>query len=259
MKYTAIAAATLLPLAWAADDFDSRKGGPLKWKITNLTAAIGDAYGTPYCMYDMMVTASDNPDFSSGVEAGCPSPSGELTGCPPQEDGLYSLSTAAFPENNTLIITLQSRKAMATYNFPISNMDKLDAPADGETIWTGATTVWSYTRNGGELVVETQDLEVQDDPRDDDPAWLVPTGVEWDLASATASGIATAGGAAPVKTTMPSLTASPTGVASAEPSATDAAAASSASDKPGDEHSAATRQSSFAGFVFAVGLMAMVL
>lgn len=50
MKYSTIAAAALLPLAWAADDFDTRKGGHLKWKITNLTAAIGDAYGTPYCM-----------------------------------------------------------------------------------------------------------------------------------------------------------------------------------------------------------------
>lgn len=48
MKYSNIAAAALLPLAWAAEDFDTRKGGHLKWKIENVTAATGDAYGEPY-------------------------------------------------------------------------------------------------------------------------------------------------------------------------------------------------------------------
>ncbi|KAK7957872.1 hypothetical protein PG996_010681 [Apiospora saccharicola] len=251
MKFTTIAASALLPLAWAGDDFDTRKGGHLKWKITNFTAAIGDAYGKPYCSYDMMLFASDNPEFGSGAENGCYSDTGELTGChEPWDAGAYSMSTDAFPENNTMIITVKSKRAMATWTFPIDDMTKWDHPAKGETIWEGVTTAWAYTRNGGEMVAETRDLEVNQA----DPDWLVPTGIEWDMASATASGIATATKAPPSKTAMASVTASPTDATTSEPSS---AAASSASAKPSDEHSAATRQSAFAGLVFVVGLMAL--
>ncbi|KAK8128874.1 hypothetical protein PG984_009982 [Apiospora sp. TS-2023a] len=253
MKYTTIAAAAaaLLPLAGAAEDFDTRKGGHLKWRINNLTASVGDAYGKPFAMYDMMVYSSDNPDFGTGAENSCYATSDhELTGCEePQNSGAYSMSTSVNNDNNTLIITLKSRRAMAQFLVPISKMDKWDASEWGGAE-DGPNMTWTLPADHSELVSETKDLEVNQA----DPAWLVPTGVQWDLASATASGIATAMGSAPIKTGTASVSASPAGASpTSEPSAT-----SSPSAKPSDEHSAATRQSAFAGLVFAVGLWALV-
>lgn len=202
----------------------------------------------------MMLSASDNPYFGTGAENGCyASTLDALTGCAePWDAGSYTMSTAVDADGAVLTITVKSRRAMADFAVPIADMVKSERLSDDDEV--PSMTVWTYTKDGGELVAETRDLEVSRD----DPDWLVPTGVEWDMASATASGIATATNAAPSKSaTASSVTASPTGPSSAEPSATDAAASSSPSDSPKDEHSAATRQSALAGLVLAVGLMAL--
>ncbi|KAK8043043.1 hypothetical protein PG994_013526 [Apiospora phragmitis] len=196
----------------------------------------------------MQVRASDNPGFSTGCETSCKSPTNELVGCGPQRSGAYSLSTA-MDGDDAVVVTLKSRKAMAEFTVRLDDMTRVDGTVD-----TGAMTTWTY-KDDANIVVPTRDLEVSRD----DPAWIVPSGVEWDLASATASVIATAAlaaGTTKSSSSVASVTASPT-AAESEPSATEAETSASAS--PSDEPSSATRGSAFAGVIFAIGLMALVL
>ncbi|KAK8080994.1 hypothetical protein PG997_008812 [Apiospora hydei] len=245
MKYATIAAAALLPLAWAAEDLDSRSSKT--YEISNLTAACYDAYETHYCVWDMMVSASTNPNFGEGVETMCESPSGALIGCDPGESGSYSLATGVHEHNNTLLVTLRSRSDMARMAMPLEDLVAVADPP--ETKDGGKSAAWSF-KGGKAFVVPAQELDVTPD----DPPFIAPTAVEWDLASASASGIATAANGAPTKKASSSIVASVSAAptADAEPSATDAAASASAT--PND----ATREGAFAGVLFSVGLMALV-
>ncbi|KAK8052409.1 hypothetical protein PG993_003794 [Apiospora rasikravindrae] len=246
MKYAHFATAALLPMACAAGDLDGRSK---KYEISNLTATCYDAYETHYCVWDLMVSASDKPNYGAGVETMCESPTGALVGCGPGESGSYSLSTTVHEHNNTLLVTLKSRDDMAAMAMPLEDfVEVADPPA---TTYGGKSAMWLW-RGGESFSVPAKDLEVSDD----DPPFIAPPKVvEWDLASASASGIATAADEAPTRkasSSMASATAAPTA------SATDDAATSDSAN-PSDHPSGATRDSAFAGVVFFIGIMGLLV
>ncbi|KAI1191170.1 hypothetical protein F5B17DRAFT_383925 [Nemania serpens] len=221
MKYTAAAA---LLLASAAS-IDARQAADLKYEISDFSAACTTE--STYCFYEISIVTSNNPEFKVSCDAMGTSDNGDLPAVSETQCGTYTVSVAKLDDGG-LVLTVNSDRGRLTGFYTI--------PSDDLTTTTsGNRTVQMY---GGDtsFTIDVKNAS---------------------SASTSASGTSTT---ASISTALSSLSAtlsasSVSSTAVSEPSATGPTTSSSPSPSA---TSGATRESAFAGAMFAAGLMAFI-
>ncbi|KAI0191062.1 hypothetical protein F4808DRAFT_398374 [Astrocystis sublimbata] len=222
MKYAT--AAALLSLASAAS-IETRDTADLKFEITDFLAAC--APSTTYCLYQISIVTSDNPDFTISCDAMGESDSGELPAVSKTQCGTYTMSVDK-SESGDLVLTVGGKRGRLSGTHTLSKDDLTWAEFDEDKVqaYTGPdhfTIDVTDSRASGSTTSNT----------DDAPTTSV----------------------SPVSS-MASSTATPaTGTDSSEPSAESTTSSSAVSPT---ETGAATREIAYGGLFAAFGIMALV-
>ncbi|KIN03337.1 hypothetical protein OIDMADRAFT_177610 [Oidiodendron maius Zn] len=227
MKYTT--AAALLSLASAAN---------LSYEISDFSAACTP--GSTNCLYELTIATSNNPEFKESCEAIGASNNGELPAVGATQCGTYTISVAK-SDNGGLVLTVNSVTESLTGTFTISSDDLT-------TTTSGASTVQSYTGDSA-FTIDIQNASSTSASTSGTTASVSGTTAS---ASGTTASTLTASSASSASSSASSV--SPT--AASTPSTTGTTTSSSASPS---KTNGATRESAFAGVLFAIGLMACTL
>ncbi|KAI1147969.1 hypothetical protein F4825DRAFT_118388 [Nemania diffusa] len=224
MKYTV--AAALLPLLASAANIDARQATDLKFEISNFTAAC-----TPDiidCVYSITIIVSDNPDFSESCQAFGTNTDGTLPAVNEMQCGTYTLSVAKLNDGGlNLTIGSESDRLTGSYTIPSDDLVISTSGDHKEQSYVGDTSFNIDAKHASS-------------------------------ASSPASGTSTSTTASTPITSSSSASSPTSSVSSttaSEPSTTGTTTSSSPS--PGETNSA-TRESAFAGVMFAVGLIAFM-
>ncbi|KAI0460528.1 hypothetical protein F5B21DRAFT_12415 [Xylaria acuta] len=224
MKYTS--AAAFLSLASVAN-IDARLATDLKYEISDFSAACKPE--SIYCLYEISIVTSNNPEFKVSCDAIGTSDNGELPAVGKTHCGTYTISVAKSDDGGLILRVKSNIEPLAgTFTIPTDDLT---------TTTSGESTVQSYTGDSA-FTIDIEDASSAS-------------------ASASASALgttastATASSASSASSSASSV--SPT--AASEPSATGTTTSSSTSPS---ETNGASRESAFAGVPFAVGLMAFI-
>ncbi|KAK8050690.1 hypothetical protein PG994_012420 [Apiospora phragmitis] len=288
MKY-ATAAATLLPLAWAAN-IDARAGKDTKFNISQLKAECDSDKGK--CSYNLEVATGDS-DSTTSCKA--ETTTSQLGAAPETKCGPYALSVSKTHDGSLIFIVDQGSKGLTgSFNVNAKELQADQSYKDGSAFDVAAKATLPIT-DADEETVGTSAVGAPlttDAPK---PSMIASHGaVDPPQATAKASSVASQDGAATAGSsgassgaastgspmtassipstavsgisTMVTATAAPTAGGSAagsdESSSTSGSGESSTSDSESSssaspsEESGATRQSAFAGIMAVVGLMA---
>ncbi|KAI0509029.1 hypothetical protein F5B22DRAFT_376861 [Xylaria bambusicola] len=221
MKCTS--AVALLHLLASATDLDVRQTADLKYEISDFL--VDCTLQSGYCVYELDIVTSDNPEFKVGCEAFGTTEKGELPAVNETQCGTYTVAVAK-SDDGGLILTVKSdrKRRMGTYLIP---SDDITTTMSGGQSYTGNSSFTIDVKNASSGSASV-------------------SGTSTTVSTPTVSSVSSAS----------SSLLSVVSTATSEPSTT--GTTTSSSDSPG-ETNGATQESAFASVMFAVGLMAFII